>query len=1285
MIRSNIMGDSSSNDNSENHSHQTKKQEKDKEKDTVADHSSTTNTTTPAATVVKTDNDTRDDENNKIINNNTANHQPDASSNITTNTNTDTDAATVTATADDSKDTMTPTRSTLMSKIENQFGQSCGRVKLYQLNDVGEWEDKGTGHVEYHVITDIGGEKMYVNPAEGDTDGNVVHAEYNSLVICVRHEDSGSILLLQPIERGMEYQRQGDTIIAWCEAATALDLALSFQEIAACIEIWQQIELAAQRMDNMKLIHADISNHDDLQHQQHGNHMNNNSMNDDTRYAEYEYQDVTLPVPDLNNLEELAKQLSNISIARRTGVVKEIAKDKYAFLKAAYQLLITIEELEQFEQCQYLFIIVKNLLLLNEASVVDFMTKSSRILDTIGCLEYDPDLSSDWTHARTRHRDFMRNSTFKVIVKFSENAVFNKIIQSYYITYIRDVILPHHIEEPSISSLSSMLYLNSVHIITHLVEDEGYLFDLFAVLEQFAPLAHAKKNDPLPAYQALSSTQSQSSMNKNDSTNELNHNSSTVTKSDSTVTEPVDHIDDDTFNKKIHSKRRFMNMNGNADADQPSHTIVDASMAPTDTEQSDTESVTTSDEHIDEISGVIDRHSIDGEDPTSAGMMKRKSLKRSLSGQQNISGTKRSRVVKPVGIQVDVIRTYNIYETRKQIFLYFQELVNLCKGFQPPVRDRFYTELMDLDLLPTLHTALQHTDPTDTDQLPIWLACCDMIAQFLANDAERVRLSVYSKNDPPSSEGSSLFLFKRLLEVLTIPAVDTGLMQQISYIIRTLMDPDVSSMDSSSESMLLTAGTDAEQNIRDHFLAYMYKYAMPQYICDVRKLATEFMSSTTRHTSTYTALFFGVDLLTFFAQQHNRFFKEVAIEQKVLTSIIPLLQLHRTEMKCAVIRFLRNTLVNKDQEFVAEIVDKRLLDDVIDAFIANGARYNLLNSVILELMHFIRVENIRDLVAYLAHHHLNRLQYVTYVDTFKQLQTRYEQNNEVGYADVDDVGSAEDIHESQSSSHTANGIEYHKKSDLDLDDIAVEDDEDEDTEHESPNLLMRKTSTESLDGSSDEAEFDNMLQLQRNRRRISEEDDDGFVIRKSPLLTEQSSASLSSSSFTSSSSSTVPPAPTVNENHVAPSSGGLSIKLTLPQSIGASSGNKRLSRSPTGSPTALSSPTISPKASSPIRIAPGNHLKTPPSQRPSSLSPSGLSPILINAVGSPGLAPLDSSDPDATDILVNRKRASPNMDAAIEAKRMRMLDHALLSQSTSPSQLSTSPPANAFKDSRQSS
>ena len=118
-----------------------------------------------------------------------------------------------------------------MGLIEPEH-EKIHRVKLYQLNNSGEWDDKGTGFCEL---------------LPGD-----------SPLIVIRHETTGSVLLSHRFDpHTINYSLQGATIINWSETVpnshhddvnldehdvmvdcTQLNLAISFQESASCNYFW---------------------------------------------------------------------------------------------------------------------------------------------------------------------------------------------------------------------------------------------------------------------------------------------------------------------------------------------------------------------------------------------------------------------------------------------------------------------------------------------------------------------------------------------------------------------------------------------------------------------------------------------------------------------------------------------------------------------------------------------------------------------------------------------------------------------------------------------------------------------------------------------------------------------------------------------------------------------------------------------------------------------------------------------------------------------------------------
>lgn len=76
------------------------------------------------------------------------------------------------------------------------------------------------------------------------------------------------------------------------------------------------------------------------------------------------------------------------------------------------------------------------------------------------------------------------------------------------------------------------------------------------------------------------------------------------------------------------------------------------------------------------------------------------------------------------------------------------------------------------------------------------------------------------------------------------------------------------------------------------------------------------------------------------------------------------------------------------------IVKGNLFAPVVDAFIRNNGRYNLLESAILELFEFIKMEDIKSLCTYVVENFGKVFEDIQYVQTFKNLRNKYDQHQD---------------------------------------------------------------------------------------------------------------------------------------------------------------------------------------------------------------------------------------------------------------------------------------------------
>lgn len=138
------------------------------------------------------------------------------------------------------------------------------------------------------------------------------------------------------------------------------------------------------------------------------------------------------------------------------------------------------EDLENIEGLHLLYDIFKNIFLLNKNSLFEVMFSDDIIFDVVGCLEYDPSVSTP-----KRHREYLKQQAkFREAIPIKNQELLSKIHQTFRVQYIQDVVLPTPsvFEENMLSTLNSFIFFNKVEIVSLLQEDEKFLTEIFTML-----------------------------------------------------------------------------------------------------------------------------------------------------------------------------------------------------------------------------------------------------------------------------------------------------------------------------------------------------------------------------------------------------------------------------------------------------------------------------------------------------------------------------------------------------------------------------------------------------------------------------------------------------------------------------------------------------------------------------------------------------------------------------------------------------------------------------------
>lgn len=309
---------------------------------------------------------------------------------------------------------------------------------MYALNADRQWDDKGTGHVSSNYVERLKG-----------------------ISLLVRAESDGSLLLESKIQPDTAYQKQQETLIVWSEGEN-YDLALSFQEKAGCDEIWEKICQVQGKDPSVEFTQDIVEESEDER------------CFDDINET---VPAIDLPACEIGKLEEISELVSSClpSPIRREKLAVAIENEGY--IKKLLNLFRMCEDLENLEGLHHLYEIFKNIFFLNKNALFELMFAEDTIFDVVGCLEFDPNVTSP-----KKHRQYLRSiAVFHEVIKINNAELLSKIHQTYRVQYIQEVVLPTPtlFEENMLSTLSSYIFFNKNEIVTQLQEDEKFLTELF--------------------------------------------------------------------------------------------------------------------------------------------------------------------------------------------------------------------------------------------------------------------------------------------------------------------------------------------------------------------------------------------------------------------------------------------------------------------------------------------------------------------------------------------------------------------------------------------------------------------------------------------------------------------------------------------------------------------------------------------------------------------------------------------------------------------------------------
>lgn len=299
-------------------------------------------------------------------------------------------------------------------------------------------------------------------------------------------------------------------------------------------------------------------------------------------------------------------------------------------------------------------------------------------------------------------------------------------------------------------------------------------------------------------------------------------------------------------------------------------------------------------------------------------------------------------------------------EEWRDLLGFLQELCSTARQYQQSAQQHaLFQQLTNLGLY---HAMVKVMETGDEDAL---LKATDILIADTSHDPLRLRAHLL--------EDSSLFGL--LVEAfLNTRLTDCGVQEQALEVLRILLD--VESLEHTPE--------------KDRFVDLFYERYIDRFVESI-VAAAENPEGPGAVPANRVGLI--LELLCFLVTQHGYRIKYYILRSNVAEKVLKLLKRREGWLRLASIRFFRVCLGMKDEFYNRSFIKQGLLEPLIELFIANGDRYNLINSSLLELFEFIKKENMKGLLAALLESTLwPQLERVSYIETFKQMKSKYDQN-----------------------------------------------------------------------------------------------------------------------------------------------------------------------------------------------------------------------------------------------------------------------------------------------------
>ncbi|CAI4225101.1 unnamed protein product [Auanema sp. JU1783] len=275
------------------------------------------------------------------------------------------------------------------------------------------------------------------------------------------------------------------------------------------------------------------------------------------------------------------------------------------------------------------------------------------------------------------------------------------------------------------------------------------------------------------------------------------------------------------------------------------------------------------------------------------------------------------------------------------------------------------------DILSTVEPCMRSSDPMTrafmVDIMSTLVDCnSSLVRDFIVKQAK-------------GKENDDLIINLFIVHMLSDSDLELTSATHVSNILRSLLDP---------ENMPNISKSDKSDFLNVFYQRSIYSLLKPM----VENVKGGVIKNDDYCTANKEALI--VKLLCFCIEHHSFSMRMHCISNDLLNKVLILLSSRHHFLSLCALKMIRAVLTVKDEFYNRYIVREKVLDKVVDCYVKNGSRYNLLNSALLDLFDYIRNEDIKILVKYIVENHMATFETISYVKVFTDLRLKYEQQKD---------------------------------------------------------------------------------------------------------------------------------------------------------------------------------------------------------------------------------------------------------------------------------------------------